>query len=692
MDELVFEIGTEELPSSCIKEGIKELGKILSQDLRQSRINYSQIKTFGTPRRLVAIVDEVAEMQESEKKVVTGPPKKIAYKDGKPTKAAIGFAKSLGLKPGELEEIKTGNGIYMGKTILEEGKPTIEVIPGILKDTMLSISFSKRMRWGDLDITFARPIRWILALLGDRVIEFDVANLTPERITYGYRALAENSIKIASATEYVKKLREKGKVILDPEERKNLITSSIENIEQVEWGGKLKTVLNESLLEEVANLVEIPNVLVGSFPEQFLYIPKDILIKAIEYHQKYFAVLDKSGNVSTKFIIVQNGVEDISGEIAKGNSRVLWARLSDAAFFYEEDKKHSFPYWLEKLKGVIFYSGIGNMHDKVQRITEISLNMAALLEKSYMDGDLKKAAEICKCDLVTNMVVEFPELQGIVGREYALEKDIKEDIANSVFEHYKPNFAGDSLPSTKLSAVLSIADKIDTISGMFLLGNIPTGSEDPFALRRKASGIVKTMLDKEFDLNISDLASFSLDLYAEKFKVNKGENIEGKVVDFVLARYRYILEKRKKQPDIFDAITATGASSVYDISLRYKAVEDFINKGDIESIINPMVRCKNITRGREAGEVDPSLFAGGGEKRLFETYRVTEEKVKAQAENKEYAKMLLSLQDFGKVIDDFFDEVLVMAKGENIRRNRINLVNKASSLYYRIADFSKLVI
>jgi len=691
--KLVFEIGTEELPSSCINEGVRGLKEVLGRKFEQERISYSAIKTFGTPRRLAAVVDGVSDMQKSHTRVVTGPPKKIAFDGGgKPGKAAIGFARSLNLDVSQLEEIETDRGIYMGKNILEEGRRSIEVLPNLLKDTITEITFSKQMTWGNYVLRFARPIRWILALLGKELISFELENLKSERFTYGLRSLTQSQIEIKDAEDYMELLEEKGQVILDSERRKKIIVDSIHELEKKLWNGGQKVVLGPDLVEEVVNLVELPHVLAGSFPSRFLYIPKDILVKAIEYHQKYFAVMDSKGNVTTSFVIVQNGTGNGSGEITKGNQRVLGARLSDATFFYEEDRKHDFNQWLEKLKGVIFYSGIGSMYDKVERLKEIASYLTQKLQKADIKDNLLSAAQICKCDLVTNMVVDFPQLQGIVGREYALEKKERPEVARAIFEHYLPRFAEDTLPRDDISTILSIADKIDTICGMFLLGNIPTGSEDPFALRRKASGIVLSVLQKDYHLELSDLIGFVISLYVDCFGINKPEGSEARILDFILARYRFSLEKQGKRLDLLDAIVSTGISSVIGIDKRYRALERYMGQRQIERLVNPMIRCQNIIKGKEIHEVDEGLLREADEIKLYQAVLRLKDDIAGNISRGDYYSVLLGLEDFGKAVDRFFDQVLVMDKDQQVRRNRISLVKSARDLYLNIADFSWLVI
>lgn len=704
-NNLIFEIGTEELPFSCIKEGTSGLKTILADKLNENRLEFSSIKTFSSPRRLAALVEDLSATQKSGEKIVTGPPAGIAFnKEGNPTEAARGFAKSLNLKVSELEKIEVeGRGLYLGKKITEAGKKTEDVLSGILKDSILSLNFSKQMTWADYDISFIRPIRWILALYGNKVINFSIVDLNSGNVTYGHRTIGSSPIIIEDSENYFKLLEDRGRVIAEGKKRKKLILDQIKHLEDKVWNNKFRVVLNKDLLEEVVNLVEIPNVIAASFPDKFLYIPKELLIEAIQHHQKYFAVLGESGDVSTHFIIVQNGVRDEKGSVKKGNERVLRARLSDAAYFYEADRKHDFDYWTNKLKGVIFFSGVGSMYSKAGRLEKISNYIAGLLKEGTDDRksrdknlqeNLSRASMLCKCDLVTNMVVEFPTLQGAVGRQYARERGENDAVSAAVFEHYLPRFAGDVLPSEDTGLILSIADKIDTITGMFAAGKIPTGSEDPFALRRKASGIVLSVLKGRYDFNLDGLIDYSMKLFegCPGLKDRGKTGVPEEIRDFIITRFRFMLEKEGRRLDILDSILGSGCNSILDISLRYDALEEFISNKDIKRISLPMIRCKNIIGKREFGKVNSGLLIEECEKELYLSAGKKENLIKKFTCTKDYKAVLKELHEFGDLVDTFFDRVLVMDKDIKVRSNRINLIKQIMDLYLMFADFSALVV
>ena len=491
------------------------------------------------------------------------------------------------------------------------------------------------------------------------------------------------------------KLRDMGNVVVDPARRQKMIYEQVSRIEKDIWENTRKAVMEEKLLEDVVDLVEIPNVLIGSFPGEFLYIPADILMEAIRYHQKYFPVVDIEDRITTDFLIIQNGLSD-NGEIKKGNERVLKARLSDAAFFYEQDKKHGFNFWEEKLEGVIFYSGLGNMSDKQKRLKKISSYIAGMVKKDKdrkLVQDLEKASLMCKCDLVTNLVVEFPELQGVVGREYSSERGFDEMVSKAILEHYLPRSAGDRLPETDTGRILSIADKADTISGMFLAGNIPSGSEDPFALRRRASGLVRVILDGGYDIGLKELIDFCIGLYSEAFDIKAtGGEITGKIFEFIQARQRFLMSEEGRRMDVLDAVLGSGASSLLDIDLRCNAIWDYMSDRDITSIVWPMSRSKNIVGANETGPVDAGLFKEKYEKQLYDRLIQVEMKAESLLGDKKYSELLELMETFGKTVDIFFDEVLVMAKDEKLKDNRINLLGRVTDIYMGLADFSRIII
>lgn len=702
---LLLEIGTEELPSSCIIEVLKNFKNILSAGLEISSIEFNSCIVLATPRRIIAYADNLSEMQKSTEKVLTGPPLKIAYEStGKYTQAALGFAKSLGIDAARLVEVETDKGVYIGYRYTEEPKKTADLLPGILKKAIFSLSFSKQMTWGNYSFKFARPIRWIAALFNGSVIEFEIENVCSSDKTYSHRASGNRQLEIkeiSSFTDYINFLENSASVMPESSKRREMILGQINNIEKNSWNGKMKAVLDDDLIKEVVNLVEIPNVLSGTFPKQYLYIPREILIKAIQHHQRYFAVIDQNGLVTTNFITVQNGLTDKTGAIIKGNERVLKARLSDAKFFYEEDKNSSFKSWFEKLKGMVFYSKMGSLYDKALRLEKICIFIKNHVEQKGhifnnpgLAEDLSKASRFCKCDLVTNLVVEFPELQGLVGREYALERGENKSVSDAIFEHYLPRFSDDLLPESDTGAILSIADKIDTITGIFLAGSVPSGSEDPLALRRKASGIILGTLKKNYNIDILKLAEYSAGLFNESFSAavkNFGQTAL-EITDFIFARYKFKLEKEQKRTDIFEAIRSTGLAFTEDIDLKYTELFSYLDSGgNLSLLAEPMIRCKNIIKDKKFTDVESSLFKEEAEKVLYRELIERQKCMKEMEKSGEFKSMLDELSGFSVFINDFFDKVLVMDKDEKLRQNRINLIKCCLDMYFLYADFSKIL-
>jgi glycyl-tRNA synthetase beta chain len=697
--KLIFEIGTEELPSSCLNEGVLSLKNILSEKFLKNRLEFEKIETFGTPRRLIAIVHNLKDMQDSLEKMVLGPPERISFDpSGQPNQTAIGFAKGLGIDVSELEKVTTEKGVYIGKKIFEQGRRTSEILPVVLAEAIFSIAFSKQMTWADWQIKFARPVRWIFAMYGEEQLAVEIESLKSSGVTYGHRTLSPEPIAVSSADAFMELLEKKGNVIPDSSIRRELILKGIKKLEDEHKGRSIRVIINNDLLDEIINLVEIPNVLIGSFPEKFLSLPGDILIKAIEYHQRYFAVKNEKNEVQPEFVVVQNGISDKNGEIIKGNERVLKARLSDASFFYNEDKKHSWENWMEKLKGVIFYSRLGSMYDKEKRLAGISGKIISELNSKgpFIAGEVLnnsvRASMLCKTDLVTNLVVEFPELQGVVGREYAKERNEPSEVCEAIFEHYLPRFFGDSLPVTEAGAIVSLADKIDTITGMFIAGVIPSGSEDPFALRRRASGIVLSVLEKNYDFDFDKIISFSIEKYKEVIEIDGDRELKiiNEVTDFIMARFKFNYEKDGKRTDIIDAVYSSGITSLKEIGIRYDAIQKVIDGGLLDEISLPMIRCRNIVKGKNIGEVNPPLFIESIEKELYEEVLLRESAIKSSIGGGNYGNAVEQLVAFRKKVDAFFDKVLIMDKVEEVKNNRLNLVKKVLDIYLMVADFSKI--
>ncbi len=506
--DLLLEIGTEEIPAKFMPASLSQLESIASTMLNEQRIIYGKVKVLGTPRRLTLIVEEIEEVQADITVESKGPSIKVAYDNGTATKAAIGFARGQGVA---VEELVIRDGyIYAVKEL--RGQAVTNLLPSIMSDIINALSFPKNMRWANLDIKFVRPIRWIVSLFGNEIIPFSIAGVNSGNKTRGHRFLGQEEIIVDNVADYFQKLQE-NYVMIDQEERRNVIRCQIEEL-AVQQGGIAD--IDEELLQEVIYLVEFPTALCGKFDTDFLKLPKEAIITPMREHQRYFPVLSPNGELLPVFITVRNGGSDYLSTVQHGNERVLKARLSDAQFFFIEDRKTPLSQRLDRLKSIVFQEGLGTLFDKTQRIKKLAL-MIAEAAGLDLDQTIVRAAELSKADLVTSMVYEFTELQGVMGREYALLDGENKDTAQAIYEHYLPRFSGDSLPQSTAGRAVSIADKMDNIVATFSRGLIPTGSQDPYALRRQALGIVNILIDSKYNLSLAQIIDNSISLVKESY-------------------------------------------------------------------------------------------------------------------------------------------------------------------------------
>ncbi len=679
--ELLLEIGTEEVPAHVMPGTLEDLQEKTAAALKENRLTFDSLRTLGTPRRIALLVTGLEERQPDENRESRGPSAKIAFDaEGKPTKAAIGFARGQSIDPKNLVE-KDG---YVYAKVHETGKETTELLKEILPGLITGLSFPNTMRWGALDFKFIRPIRWIVALYGEEVIPFEVANVKSGRVSRGHRFLSEGDFSIASAKDY-EAACEKAFIVVNPEKRKNLIVEGIHACAK-EHGGK--AVITGDLLEEVLYLVEYPTALCGSFDEKYLKLPPEAVITPMRDHQRYFPVKDAEGRLLPLFITVRNGGSDSLDIVQHGNERVLRARLEDAQFFFDEDRKKSLEEHREKLKTVVFQQGLGTMYEKTERIAELASHIAALLDTDEKTSrHVKKAALLSKADLTTGMVQEFTELQGIMGRAYAILDGACPEVALAIDEHYKPRFAGDSQPSTLEGRIVSIADKIDTLVGTFSLGKIPTGSEDPFALRRQALGLVNTIIEGGYNLSLRDLVECSLQLYDIKDDA-ACEKMQGDVADFIRLRLKNVLESIRY--DVVEAVLLD-VDDIASVKLRAEALADFLQTENATEGLQALTRVHNLAAKADRAEVDATRFVNEAEKALYEAYNDVADSLSAHIGVHDYASAIHSLMSITAPINKFFDDVMVMDKDETIRNNRLGLLNAIDALSRCIADFSKIV-
>lgn len=691
MPALLFEIGTEEIPARFMAGAIKQLAELAESFFTEKRLLYTGLTTYGTPRRLALLVEHLAERQPDLVKEVKGPAKKTAFDaEGNPTKAAQGFARSQGVAVEELLVKEINGGEYLYAYVKEEGKATSEILPEILSKLVTSLSFPKPMRWGTEDLRFARPIRWLVALYGNQVVELELAGVKAGRETRGHRFLSKGSIALDNPQEYLGKL-EAGFVIADQDRRRRLIWQQIE-AEAAKIGGSVEQ--DEELLEEVTFLVEYPTALCGSFAEKYLELPQEVLITPMKEHQRYFPVWSKEDKkLLPKFITVRNGSEVYLENVIAGNEKVLLARLADAQFFYQEDRRVPLKDRIEQLQKVVFQESLGTVYEKVQRIKALAVYIAEELNwADDVKALVQECAGLCKADLVTNMVYEFPELQGIMGDYYARLEGYDTRVAQGIREHYQPRFAGDEVPQSAVGLAVGIADKLDTIVGCFGIGLVPTGSQDPYALRRQALGICHIIIQHNLRLSLNKLTAQACRLYEPILAGIDAQKVNELMQQFFRQRVQNILEERGIRYDVIDAVLAVGHDDLADTVKRAEALQDFGNRAEFVKLVTAFTRAANLTKYAKNFTVQEGFFIEDVEKKLFNAVQRVRQVVEEQTGKANYMKALEILSSLQEPVDDFFSEVMVMVDDERIKENRLGLLQMVVRLTCRIADLSKLAV
>ncbi len=690
METLLLEIGTEEIPAGYIEPALTVLSSTLLKKMTDARIEHGSAKIFATPRRLALEVQKVADKQKSMTSDVLGPPEKVGFdKKGQPTVAAKKFAEKVGVSVNALTVEDTVKGRYLCAKVTERGLPTRTLLKNILPEVILATPFPKTMKWAELDIQFARPIHSIVALLGDKIIPFTLGDTQSGRYTCGHYFMNPGKIKISSPKDYVKILRD-ANVIIDLQERKKGVEKEI-NKAAKSVGGKILP--DDGLVEIVKNLVEYPVATVGNFDQGFLEVPREVLITAMREHQKYFAVIDKKGNLMPCFVAVNNTRTKNMKLVATGHEWVLRARLADAQFFFKSDLKESLDDRVEKLKGVLFQAKLGSMHEKVERVQKIAGFLADKVEKGVnLKKEATRAAWLCKADLVSQVVGEFPKLQGVMGRVYASIAKEPANVAAAIEEHYRPIYSGGELPKTTAGAVLGIADKIDNICGFFSVGLVPTGASDPYALRRQGLGIIQIMLEKDFSFSLRAVIEKSIKLYNIKGAKNIRE-IADNVNTFILNRMTHQLAEDGFSKDVIASVVSVSGDNVPDLWNRAKALQDLKTAPDFEPLAVAFKRVVNIIKKAKAFKAKPvnnSLFEHDSESELFSAYEDVKNRVADNLVKGEFGQALHEIASLRDTVDAFFDGVLVMAKNTKIRNNRLALLRHIADLFETIADFSKI--
>ena len=693
MNSVILEIGTEEIPAQYMENTLKDLNRLVQKHLEDARINYKEIKVYGTPRRLILFIFHINEKQEDIFQKIKGPAHSIAYnKDSLPQKPALMFAQSQEVNVEDLIVEDTEKGQYVFALKSKIGQPTVDILSQIFPKIIKSMQFPKSMRWEEKSLRFIRPIRWILALYGKEIIRFNLDGLNSENITYGHRLLAPKKIKISSTQEYFKKI-EKNYVIIDPQIRENIIRTDIKRIIKEIHG---EEIINEKLLKELVYLVEYPNAILGEYDKKYLKLPKDVLTVVMEKHQKYFPVFKNKDELLPLFIVIINNSKEYASKIKEGNENVLRARLEDAKFFYQEDQKTPLEKKVDKLKNVIFQENLGSLFDKTKRLELLCGYIADVLQIEQKEKkDLLRSANLCKADLVTEMVKEFPELQGIMGKEYAVLSNERKEVAEAIFGHYLPRFSEDILPRTKNGMTLAISDKVDNIVGCFLSGLTPTGSQDPYGLRRQTRGKIAIILKHNLKISLKDIIQKSLSLYtvsvSSELKIDKNE-IVSQILNFIKQRVKNIFLEDGISYDVIDAVLAADNNGdIVDIKHRIEAIEEFYNQPIFGKIITSSSRVSNLSKNSEKAEINKLLLREKAELNLYHNYEKIYPRIKKFICNKEYKKALKLLGDLCEPVDEFFDQVLVMDKDKDIRKNRVALIKKIGILFNQVADLSKIV-
>jgi glycyl-tRNA synthetase beta chain len=684
--DLLIEIGTEELPPKALLKLSNAFTAGITEGLRKAELDFGQVESFAAPRRLAVLVKNLDEAQADKEVERRGPALAAAFdEDGNPTKATEGFARSCGVSPNELETLESGKGAWLVYRSTQSGQPTAQLIPAILTESLHRLPIPKRMRWGDLDAEFVRPVHWVVLLFGDDVIDTEILSVTSGRDTYGHRFHHPAPIYLGEPAAYAPILETTGRVMADFAKRREAIRAQV-----IEAAAKAsgKAIIDDDLLDEVTGLVEWPLAVVGSFEERFLEVPPECLISAMKGHQKYFHMVDSNGRLMPNFITVSNIESRHPEYVREGNERVIRPRLTDADFFWNQDRKSTLEARIDSLKTVVFQQKLGTIFDKSQRVAAIAAKIAEVIGS---EPELAaRAAALAKCDLMTEMVGEFPELQGIMGRYYAQHDGESAEVAAALDEQYMPRFAGDALPQGSTGQAVAIADKLDTLIGIFGIGQVPSGDKDPFALRRAALGALRVIIEQGLDIDLLEMLDHAALANTGLFD---NDDVIDQVFDFMMSRLKAYYHDAGVAPDTFEAVLAQRPSRPLDFDARLRAVTAFRSLAEAESLAAANKRISNILKKSEEtipAQVDTALLQEAAEKALHEQVEVMATKVAPLFATRDYEAALKQLAGLREVVDTFFDAVMVMADDTAIRANRLALLNRLRGLFLEVADLSQL--
>lgn len=687
--DLLVEIGTEELPPKSLKKLSQAFTQGIEEGLKKHDLSYTEIRSFATPRRLAVLVSALDEAQKDKVVERRGPAITAAFgDDGCPTPAATGFAKSCGVAVEDLHTVKTDKGAWLVFHNEQKGLATEQIIPDIVRSSLDKLPIPKRMRWGDSDAQFVRPVHWVVILFGDTTVNTEIMGIKAGRETRGHRFHHPESIYLGEPQAYAPLLQTQGHVVADFADRREAVRAQVLEAAK-ELGGK--AIIDEDLLDEVTSMVEWPMAVSGNFDQQFLQVPTEALISTMKSNQKYFHLVDDKGALMPHFITVSN-IQSLNTDVVRtGNERVIRPRLADAEFFWRQDQKQKLESRTEKLKTVLFQKKLGSLYDKSERVAKLAGTIVKSINGDKAKGE--RAAWLAKCDLITNMVYEFPELQGIMGRYYSGYDGEADDISAAMEEQYMPRFAGDTLPQTKTGQALAIADKLDTIVGIFGIGQAPTGNKDPFALRRAALGVLRIIIECRLPLDI--------DVMLDQAVKSLGNRVEDKqckqkVYDFVMDRLRAYYVDKGVPVELFEAVLAQKPTQPLDFDHRVLAVTAFRKMEEADSLAEANKRISNILRQAKekkfklASSVKSSLLKEEAEKSLFQTIEDLSEEVNTLFDAQKYEKALTRLASLRQPVDQFFLDVMVMVDDEKLRGNRLALMAKMRDLFLRVADLSRL--
>ncbi len=676
-NSLLFELGTEEIPANMITPGLEQLRDAWLRVFHDCGIGVGSVLCFSTPRRLALLFRGLPEREAEREEVLQGPPVSVALDgNGQPTAAAHGFARKLGVAVEALERVRTDRGEYLALRRKVAGRPVPEVVTASAHSVVSSLSWPKNMVWSESRFRFIRPLRWFVCLWNDRIVPFEIEGVASGRTSRGHRFLGHTAVEIPSAEDYVACLQ-RNFVLVDPAVRRARIEEGLQA-----RTGAYRLHPDPELLDQVVHLNEFPSVVRGNFDPVYLRIPAEVLVTVMRHHQKYFSLVEADGRLAPCFLTVINNSSDPEGRIRRGHEKVLQARLEDAAFFWDTDRKTPLRNRVERLGNVLFQEKLGSYLDKTRRIQ-------ALCRRLDPSPDLQQAAELCKADLVTDMVREFSELQGVMGGLYAREEGYPEPVWRAIYEHYQPVSVEDPLPPSRYGKLLSIADRIDTIVGCFSVGIVPSGSSDPFALRRQAQGLVALLGACELDIPLPELVSAAQAGFPPQ---PDSETVREQVLSFLQQRVSFQLQREAVPPDVIRAVLATVMGTVPDVLARGKALAALKGDPDLEALAVAYKRSKNILQqGGDRKQPDPQLFQEDAETALFQAFQTLGPRVQEAVARRDYEDALRQMAAIRGPVDRFFDEVLVMTDEEAIRENRLALLRGISDLFLSVADISEIV-